>query len=287
VSTSSRWLLIAALLVGPALLDAAAADLTPSADWLARTWQTDEGLPDNNVTGIEQTADGYLWVATLGGLMRFDGARFEEFSTMHLPRVVNRNVRKLYLDRRGQRWLALDRGALIRVGATTARVFDAEDGFPGSRVVVVVEDSEDGVWFVAGNEVGRIRGDKVDLFGAAEGLPAGASPWLARDGRGQLWFVRGSQVGVFRDGRWQTLLTLDSSPVRCVAARSGGLWLCTASQVLKFTEGSEPLLLARLPERVMVRAMLEAHRCFMDWHGGGWAAAVARARTRVRDGFAS
>src|SRR5258706_10743053 len=35
--------------------------------WLARTWQTEEGLPDNSITGVAQSADGYLWVATLGG----------------------------------------------------------------------------------------------------------------------------------------------------------------------------------------------------------------------------
>ena len=83
----------------------------PSTSWLCRTWQTDEGLPDNNVTGVEQTADGFLWVATLGGLMRFDGANFEEFSTTHLPKAPSLNVRKMYLDRRGRLWLAMDRGA--------------------------------------------------------------------------------------------------------------------------------------------------------------------------------
>jgi ligand-binding sensor domain-containing protein len=69
--------------------------------WLTRTWQTDEGLPDNNVTGVAQTINGHLWVATLGGLMRFDGERFEEFSTTHLPKVPNHVVRTMYLDRGG------------------------------------------------------------------------------------------------------------------------------------------------------------------------------------------
>src|ERR1700722_7193992 len=100
--------------------------------WLIRTWQTDEGLPDNNVTGVAQTSDGYLWVATLGGLMRFDGERFEEFSTTHLPKVPNRVVRTMYLDRRGQIWLVMDRGTVIRVGETAARVFGTTDGFPYS-----------------------------------------------------------------------------------------------------------------------------------------------------------
>jgi signal transduction histidine kinase/ligand-binding sensor domain-containing protein len=267
-----------ALLTGSHLrLSAASVAEVAEGEWLARTWQTDEGLPDNNITGLAQTADGYLWVATLGGLMRFDGARFEEFFTMHLPRVVNRNVRKMYLDRRGALWLVMDRGAVIRVGAAAARVFDVNDGFPGSRVTVVAEDDEDGVWFVAGNEVCRIRRDKVDRFGAEEGLPAGGNTWLATGGRGQLWFARGSQVGVFRDGRWLTLLTLDSGPVRLLAARAGGPWICTAAQVLKFIEGSAPQVLAQLPERVTVRVMLE------DNTGALWIGTGADGLLRLRE----
>lgn len=269
VSAWFRILLSAALLAGgPELLAAPSLGEVVHTDWLARTWQTDEGLPDNNVTGIEQTSDGYLWVATLGGLMRFDGARFEEFSTMHLPRVVNRNVRKMYLDRRGRLWLAMDRGAVIRVGETVARVFDTQNGLPDGRVSVMTGDGEDGFWFVGGNEVCRVQGDKVDRFSAEQGLPAGASSWLATDTKGQLWFARGSQVGLFRNGGGRTLLTLNSNPVRLTAARAGGLWICTALHVVKFSEGSEPRVVAPLPERVSVRVMLE-DRAGALWIGTG------------------
>ena len=151
--------------------------------WLPRAWQTDEGLPDNNVTGVAQTGDGHLWVATLGGLMRFDGEHFEVFSTTHLPKVPNRVVLAMYLDGRGQLWLVMERGVVIRVGETGARVFDATDGLAYLRGSAVAEDNDDGVWFVCGNEVCRIRKDKVTRFGANEGLPAGgisASPQMER-----------------------------------------------------------------------------------------------------------
>src|SRR6185312_16747959 len=68
--------LLAALLLLPALR--ARAEI--SDDWFARPWRPDEGLPDNNVFGIAQTSDGFLWVGTIGGLVRFDGDRFDEFS---------------------------------------------------------------------------------------------------------------------------------------------------------------------------------------------------------------
>ena len=240
----------------------------PSKLWLARTWQTDEGLPDNNVSGVAQTSDGHLWVATLGGLMRFDGERFEGFSTTHLSKVPNRVVLAMYQDRRGQLWLVMDRGVVIRVGETTAHVFDATDGFAYMRGTAVAEDNENGVWFVCGNDVCRIRDDQVEHFGVNEGLPGGGNICLATDAHGQLWFACGPQVGVFRAGRWQTLVTLDSGPVQLAAARSGDLWICTANRVVKYAAGGEPLELAKLPEHVTVQVMLEDHTGAL-WLGTG------------------
>ena len=49
--------------------------------FFVRSWQSDEGLPDNIVVGIEQTPDGFLWVATQTGLLRFDGLQFRTFPT--------------------------------------------------------------------------------------------------------------------------------------------------------------------------------------------------------------
>ncbi|HEX4646214.1 MAG TPA: two-component regulator propeller domain-containing protein, partial [Verrucomicrobiae bacterium] len=179
----------------------------PANLWLTRTWQTDEGLPDNDVTGVAQTTDGHLWVATLGGLMRFDGEHFEEFSVTHLPKVPNHVVREMYLDRRGRLWLVMDRGVVIRVGDTSARVFDASDGFAFSRVTGVTEDNEGGVWFYGGPEVCRIRENQVERFTEAEGLPTGGNVYLTADEHGQIWFASRSRVGIFREGRWQILTT--------------------------------------------------------------------------------
>ncbi len=251
------------ILIGGLIQSARALDADndiPSANkWLIRTWQTDEGLPDNDVTGVAQTIDGHLWVATLGGLMRFDGEHFEEFSTTHVPKVPNRVVLTMCLDRRGRLWLVMDRGVVIRVSGTTARVFDATDGFSYIRGTAVAEDKDGGAWFICGNEICRIQEDKVERFGAKDGLPAGGSINLATDRQGQLWFACGSKVGMFRAGRWQVLCNVDSRPVHLTAARSGGMWICTATQVLKYIEAGEPQELAKLPEQTTVQVMLEDH----------------------------
>ena len=46
--------------------------------WFSRPWQSNDGLPNDTITGLAQTQDGYLWIATPVGLARFDGVRFEK-----------------------------------------------------------------------------------------------------------------------------------------------------------------------------------------------------------------
>jgi ligand-binding sensor domain-containing protein len=48
--------------------------------WFAHAWQTEDGLPEHTIVGLEQTPDGYLWIATHRSLSRFDGVRFQEFA---------------------------------------------------------------------------------------------------------------------------------------------------------------------------------------------------------------
>jgi signal transduction histidine kinase/ligand-binding sensor domain-containing protein len=243
--------------------------------WQTRSWQTDEGLPDNEVTGVVQTRDGHLWVATLGGLMRFDGERFEAFSTTHLRKVPNRVVLTMYQDRGGQLWLVMDRGVVIRVHDTAARVFDGADGFTYLRGTTAAEDSEGGVWFICGNDVCRIKGDRVERFGAKEGFPAGENISLAADAKGQLWFASGMAVGIFKAGRWQKLVTAESGPVRMTAARSGGMWMCAGNRVTREVEGCEPREIVRLPERAAAQVMLEDHT------GALWIGTAANGLLRV------
>ncbi|NOT60632.1 MAG: hypothetical protein HOP19_10465, partial [Acidobacteria bacterium] len=43
------------------------------------SWTINNGLPQNGVHSLWQTRDGYLWMTTVAGLVRFDGVRFTVF----------------------------------------------------------------------------------------------------------------------------------------------------------------------------------------------------------------
>lgn len=69
-----------------------------------KKWTTEDGLPQNNVINIAQTPDGYLWVATLDGLARFDGARFKIFNKSNTPEMPNNRILRIFTDIDGRLW---------------------------------------------------------------------------------------------------------------------------------------------------------------------------------------
>ncbi len=230
---------------------------TLPAEWLVRTWQTDEGLPDNRISGVVQTSDGYLWVATLGGLMRFDGKDFEELPTFPITKFPNQNVRGLIQDRRGRVWLVMDLGMVLCVDGAEVTKFDINEAGGNSALRALAEDGEGAVWIVRRNAVLRIRAGRVETFGEKDGLPAGDYAWGAVDTKGIFWLARGPHVGVFRNGRFETLFTLDAANLCLAPAREGGMWVVTPVQILKCSAGGELRVVERLPRRTVVRAARE------------------------------
>ncbi len=76
-----------------------------SAQYQFDLWNTDNGLPHNTIRAILQTRDGYLWLASLDGLVRFDGVRFTVFTTGNTPALKSNRCTSLFEDQAGQLWI--------------------------------------------------------------------------------------------------------------------------------------------------------------------------------------
>lgn len=73
-------------------------------------WTTANGLPQNTVTGIVQTPDGYLWISTFDGLARFDGVKFTIFDKGNTKGILNNRFSQLFVDKEGVIWAATENG---------------------------------------------------------------------------------------------------------------------------------------------------------------------------------
>lgn len=224
--------------------------------WRFRAWQTDEGLPDNSVTGVAQTRDGFLWVATRGGLMRFNGSTFTLVPVLNAPGITNRVVRVMILDRRGRLWLGMERGQVICLDPAGAKIFGRAEGLPDNEAVSMTEDAEGAVWVGFPKVLVRIQDGlctRVDNPGGSS--TAGVSRVVA-DSKGEVWYLQDKQVGVIRDGKLQGRLTMEASEAR-ICAGSSGLWICDGLRVLRYSEGRPPEEMGRLEKNAMPRVLRE------------------------------
>src|SRR5438128_5408650 len=92
------------LLCGP---PAAAAEATGSIlDYTTASWSEKDGLPSSYVTGLAQDANGYLWVGTAAGLVRFDGYRFTDWTSENASEPPNLGILDLCGARDGSLWIS-------------------------------------------------------------------------------------------------------------------------------------------------------------------------------------
>ncbi|HEX3624032.1 MAG TPA: two-component regulator propeller domain-containing protein [Verrucomicrobiae bacterium] len=225
-----------------------------------RPWQAEDGLPDDSVVGVAQTPDGYLWVATDGGLMRFDGVRFQELRLETLPGVPNRVVRAMTCDQGGRLWLGMDRGPIVCISPQSTQVFT---NAPDARATVIAEDAKGTVWITyADGSLTQVANDRVTPVGPDSGWPSEGDSSLATDTAGELWFAKGNRAGIFRDGKFLTLFTLPDG-ITCIGRRAaGGIWICTARQLLKADVNEPPRVFVQFPPAVAhggPQTLLEDH----------------------------
>src|SRR4051794_37188262 len=103
-----------------------------AAEFRFDVWTAESGLPQNTVRGIVQTHDGYLWVATLDGLARFDGVRFKVFNRGTTPGLPANRILALYEDSRNALWIGLGEKGLARYRQDRFTLFGPQEGLPSA-----------------------------------------------------------------------------------------------------------------------------------------------------------
>jgi len=106
---------------------------TPVASYGRQSWVMENGLPQNTVQALAQTKDGFVWLGTEVGLVRFDGNSFTVFDHNSSPALPGNDVRCLLATSDGALWIGTSEGlAQWMDGLVTA--FTTKDGLPGDGI---------------------------------------------------------------------------------------------------------------------------------------------------------
>ncbi len=214
-----------------------------------RHYNTDDGLPGNNVTSMVQTRDGYLWVGTRNGLVRFDGVRFTVFDSSNTPEIRAPHVSSLFEDAAGTLWIGYLTGEILsyRAGVFHREVVEANWG--GGKIFGFGHDPGGSLWVI--NQAGELVRLRDNLF-----IPAATEriTWLltlTRETGGRSWLHRENDVLKLEDGYLRPEI-LDIVPTNryiqgISASRDGGLWVVNARRLQKWKNGKWDLDLGLVP----------------------------------------
>lgn len=81
-----------------------------SKEFQVQSWTTERGLPQNTVTCVYQTHDGYIWFGTFDGLVRYDGIKFTVYDGQNTPAFHNNAISSLIEDGQGSLWIGTREG---------------------------------------------------------------------------------------------------------------------------------------------------------------------------------
>ena len=192
---------------------------TSSAGYSLAAWTVQTGLPAGDVIAITQDLDGYLWLGTSTGLVRFDGAEFTARETL------------------GQTAPREDRVVSSLVGSRDGSLWVGRGGSGG---------------------VARIYMDRVTNYGERDGLFAGPVASLLEDRDGTIWAGGRGGLARFRHGQWEHIRTRGDyrgADVHSIYQdRQGRLWLGTSAGVYA---GTNEVFELRFPGQVFVQNFVE------------------------------
>jgi ligand-binding sensor domain-containing protein len=213
---------------------------TPIAQYGRDVWDSDSGLPQNSVDAILQTRDGYLWLGTQEGLVRFDGVRFTIFDTRNSRAMQDDWVKALCETRDGSLWVGTQAGLLRwKNGAFAER---QPRGVLSRAVVTELFESREGVLWAATNQgLARVSGEEVRIFGTEDGLPQLLVQAIGEDSGGNLWVGSRRGLARFEVSRFTVPPASGELPAPATALVTdprGGFWIGTGKGLVRWNDGA-------------------------------------------------
>jgi signal transduction histidine kinase/ligand-binding sensor domain-containing protein len=239
----------------------AMADSVPDSEYLVKSWRNEDGLPHSVINTIIQTHDGYLWIGTYVGLVRFDGVEFKQYSSSNVPDLEAGEIMQLFEDREGTLWVALLNGRLLAWKDGSVRIILPGDS-ASPQIISMAQQTNGTVWLETANgALGRVTNNGVEFVSPPSRSSNGQHLGLAVDASDQLWINTPQGLKLWREGKLISpdLALLEGKQVEGLAlAQDGAVWVFCNSRLWKVRAGNVLAQLEVPKELSGVAGMLEA-----------------------------
>lgn len=160
--------------------------------YLVSSWTIENGLPQNSVLSLIQTADGYIWFGTQSGLVRFDGVSVRVFNRWNTEALKNDRILSLYQDKNGGLWIGTDGGGVCLRKDGKWTVFTMDQGLTHNTVRAITGDEDGFVWVGTDNGLNRFKEGKLEPYTIDDGLSGPTITALFPGRSNTLWIGTGT-----------------------------------------------------------------------------------------------
>ncbi len=261
----------------------------PFSAYMLECWNEDQGLPQNSVSAIVQSSDGYLWFGTQEGLARFNGQSFKIYNISTTPDMPGHFIQAIVEGRDGAIWAGiLDKG-VVRILNDEITAFNMQNGMSSDQVGTLQVMPDGSIWVgLRGGGVDIIRGERISCLNLPENLIKYDISAICRGGENNTWLGTGG-AGLIRvrDGKFTVYTEEQGLPTKNINILQedprGGLWIGTDNEGLcRYENGKfEKISLSPRLSNASIRALYQG--------AGGtlWLGTYGRGLVRLREGKVS
>jgi ligand-binding sensor domain-containing protein/signal transduction histidine kinase len=266
-------------------LTTSASALTPQHDlpqYSCQSWTRQNGLPVNGVTSLVQSSDGYLWLGTSAGLVRFDGVHFKLIDLARVPNLRSSIVNTIATSRDGGLWVGLLNGSFAFYDGKTLTPRGGETRGRMDMNVRRLFETPDGTLWIAGQRNGaKLTPDQryEEIYGTSANNDINILTGYV-DPSGRMWFGTAfSGVSYWENGRTHALPdpTLADVPVLAITQdREGQIWVGTGQDLRCYD--------AQFRRKEIPPLAADITTLLADSHGTLWIGTNGGGLIRYRDG---
>lgn len=201
----------------------------------------EHGLPSGVINAVLQTSEGYLWLGTANGLMRFDGVRFVPVNP---PELISSRISVLHEDPNKVLWIGTEGGGVVSYKDGEFKNYTVASGLASDSVSAITSDNQGNVWVATlGGALNRFRSGGFTPYTARLEFKVGTIESLA-DGGGNVWWCTGNTLGMFREGEFISHPDFVSGEerIRMGCATANGFWMIEKGALVQwpgFRRGDE------------------------------------------------
>jgi ligand-binding sensor domain-containing protein len=173
-----------------------ATNADPAMQYTRRIWRIQDGLAEDTVQAIQKSQDGYLWIGTTGGLLRFDGSHFHLYNHANVPALADNSVFCILAARDGSLWIGTEGGGLVHLEDGIFRAYTQAEGLSNGFVRSLLEDDQGRIWIGTDNGLFQMVHGELHQVDTSPYTPALAVHAIVQDREHRIW-VGGSALLLF------------------------------------------------------------------------------------------